>query len=77
MSIIIFNKTDSFVFQQLLSDVGQIFIGEHEANVADDVRQQLLELWVFRHVAFDGLADHRVLAHQDVSMTLKRRIDNL
>lgn len=45
----------------------QIALGEHEANVAADNREQLLECGVLVQVPLDDLADHGVLAHEHLA----------
>lgn len=62
-----------------LADLRHVTGGKHEADVALDVRQQLLE-WVARvllQVSGHDLADHGVLAHQDLTLATKGDADLL
>lgn len=62
-------RSAALVLQQFLSNLSQIFFGEDEANVADDIRQQVLELRILLEMITDCLADHGVLAHYDFAVT--------
>lgn len=64
-----FGRSSALVLQQLLADFAQVFFGEDEADVANDVRKQALELRVLVQVSANGFADHRVLAHDDFTVT--------
>ena len=52
----------SLVLEQLLADLSQVLVGEHEPDIPDDVRQQLARSLLL-HLLTNGLADHSVLAH--------------
>lgn len=66
-----------FVLQQLVTDINKVSAGEHEANIALDVRQQFLKSWVGFQVVLDGFAHHGVLAHKDDAVTTQRDTDLL
>merc|ERR1719205_312148 len=53
------------VGQQEVPDGGQLLVGEDEANVHLDVREQLLKVGVLLQLAPDDLPHHGVLAHED------------
>lgn len=57
------------VFQKLGADFSEIFLGENESDVLDDVWQQLLKGWILSEVSTKSLTDHGVLSHKDLSMS--------
>eukprot|EP01085_Mycamoeba_gemmipara_P000876 Mycagemm_TRINITY_DN10317_c2_g1::TRINITY_DN10317_c2_g1_i17::g.876::m.876 type:complete len:343 gc:universal TRINITY_DN10317_c2_g1_i17:1031-3(-) len=70
-------QTDDLVLHS-----AQIALGEHKADVATDVRHQLLKasrgrVLVLVEVATDSLADHGVLAHENDSLTAERNANAL
>lgn len=64
-------------FDELLTDLGQISLGENESNVSLDVREELLQLGVVLQMATDGLTHHRVLSHQHDSGSAQQTTDGL
>ena len=60
-----------------LPDVLQVIIGEHETNVALDVREDFLQLRILVKVPTNGLTDGSVLAHHDSGSTTQRDTDLL
>ena len=65
------------VGQEVVADGDELFLGEDEADVAPDVREQPLEVGVVLQVAPDGLAHHGVLAHEDDSLAAEGDADLL
>lgn len=53
------------VLLEFLADERQVLLGEHEADVLEDVRQELLQVRVLLELTADGLLHHGVLTHQD------------
>jgi len=60
-----------------LGNFAQVSLGEHEANVFNDIGQQVGEVRVGLHLTSDALLHHGVLAHQDLGLAAQRDADLL
>ena len=58
-------------------DDGELLLGEDKAHVVLDMRQNALQIRILLQMAPDGLAHHRVLAHQHDSLAPQRNPDLL
>jgi len=58
-----------------LTGVLEVLVGEDEADVADDVGEQLLQGGVLLEATTKSLADHGVLAHEDDSLATEGDTD--
>ncbi|GMR33482.1 hypothetical protein PMAYCL1PPCAC_03677, partial [Pristionchus mayeri] len=56
------------ILEKLVTDLGQVLLGEDESDILDDVREELLKSGVLGHLGANGLADHGVLSHQNDGM---------
>ena len=62
---------------ELLSDGREVLLGEDEADVLEDVRQEALKVGVLLQLAADGLLHHGVLAHENDGMATQADADLL
>mmetsp|Transcript_16755 Transcript_16755/g.52533 ORF Transcript_16755/g.52533 Transcript_16755/m.52533 type:complete len:343 (+) Transcript_16755:109-1137(+) len=60
-----------------VADLGELTVGEDEANVLDNIRQQLLEVGVGLELGTDRLAHHGVLAHEKLTLSAQSNTDVL
>ena len=57
------------VFQKLCTNVAEILFGENKSDITDNVGQKLFKVLICVQMATNGFPDHRVLAHQNFSVT--------
>merc|ERR1719328_796347 len=70
-------RGSNLVVHNDLTDLSEISLGEHEANISTDVRKKLLKSWVVLQMSTDGFAHHGVFAHEHLSVTTKSDTDLL
>merc|ERR1712045_874703 len=71
------SRGSNLVVQDDLTDLSEIFLGEHKSNISLDVGKQFLKCWVVLKMSTDGFAHHCVLAHKHLSMATKSYTDLL
>jgi hypothetical protein len=70
-------KISYLVTRKFLSDDREILLGEDEADVLEDMWQELLEVGVLFELSADRLLHHGVLAHEDDGMAAQADADLL
>jgi len=67
--------SSNLVGENLVADSLELGVGEDEADIALDVREETLIFWIIADEAFDSTTNHGVLSHQYDTLSAERMTD--